>query len=482
MIMKPARGAAGSEAADIALGAPLRRGVGARRVRPRTATDNPHSSFGRGSLSNPARHLSFLPVEPAMAESRASVLSIRAGLTRALVVALFVFAGLLAPIAGNVPAHAAPAGPATAGAGDDDLTSQLRADLEVYLQARGAAEHISAGSVSMNLPDRRPTIDVSAGTTTLGGSVPVRPDSVWQIGSNTKAFTSVLLLQLEAEHRLSIDDPLGRWLPQYPQWRDVTIRRLLNMTSGIASYDLMPAWYADYAADPHTYFSPERMVGYVLDAPAMSGYSYSNTNYVLAEMIIEKLTGDSYQDQLYRRLIEPLGLCNLYYRPDVYPAWVTAREPAGYYFNHVFPLTQLLGRDSSRDTLSWARAAGAIISTMSDLTRWERALYGGRLLPPRQQAELESLVSTTTGQPIASTSATDPRGFGLGVVQVTRPGLGTYWFYVGEGLAFRVVHAYFPDSGLIIAIGLNSATESANDQIGALAETVYETLRANGLI
>jgi D-alanyl-D-alanine carboxypeptidase len=415
-----------------------------------------------------------------MAESRASVLSIRAGLTRALVVALFVFAGLLAPIAGNVPAHAASAGPATAGAGDDDLKSQLRADLEAYLQARGAAEHISAGSVSMNLPDRRPTIDVSAGTTTLGGSVPVRPDSVWQIGSNTKAFTSVLLLQLEAEHRLSIDDPLGRWLPQYPQWRDVTIRRLLNMTSGIASYDLMPAWYADYAADPHTYFSPERMVGYVLDAPATSGYSYSNTNYVLAEMIIERVTGDSYQNQLYRRIIDPLGLCDLYYRPDVYPASVTSREPAGYFFVNGFPMPQLLGRDVSRDTLSWARGAGGIISTTSDMTRWERALYGGRLLPPQQQAELESLVSTTTGQPIARTSSTDPEGYGLGIAQATGEELGTFWFYEGGTLGFRTVHVYFPDSGVIFAIGLNSIT--ADDQIGTLVTSLYDTLRANGVI
>jgi D-alanyl-D-alanine carboxypeptidase len=292
----------------------------------------------------------------------------------------------------------------------------------------------------------------------------------------------VLLLQLEAEGRLSIDDPLGRWLPQYPQWRDVPIRRLLNMTSGIATYDDEPAWYADYAANPHTYFSPERLVSYVLDAPATSGYSYSNTNYVLVEMIIERVTGKSYRHELYARILEPLDLRDMFYRPHLYPPSVTDREPAGYYFNHVFPLSQLLGRDSSRDTLSWARAAGAIQSTMSDLTRWHRALYSGRMLPAQQQAELESLISTTTSQPIDSTSATDPQGFGLGVAQRTDPELGTFWSYEGEGLAFRVAHAYFPDSGLILAIGLNSATESANDQIATLAKTVYNTLRANGII
>jgi D-alanyl-D-alanine carboxypeptidase len=412
-----------------------------------------------------------------MTEHRAPLLSVRAGLIRALVAALLVLGGLVAPIGGDVPARAAPAGPVTAGA--DDLESRLRADLEAYLQERGVAEHVSGAGLSVNLPDRRSTIDVSAGTTTFGGSVPVRPHSVWQIGSNTKAFTAVLLLQLEAEHRLSIDDTLGTWLPQYPQWGDVTIRRLLDMTSGIATYDDQPAWYADYAADPHTYFSPERLVGYVLGAPATSGYSYSNTNYVLAEMIIERVTGTSYQDQLYSRIIDPLCLRDLHYRPDVYPASVTSREPAGYLFNDQFPLPQL-GQDVSRDTLSWARAAGGILSTTSDMTRWERALYGGRLLPSQQQAELESLVSTTTGQPIAGTSATDPQGFGLGVAQLTDEELGTFWFYEGETLGFRALHAYFPDSGVIIAIALNSAT--ADDESATLVKTVYDTLRANGMV
>jgi D-alanyl-D-alanine carboxypeptidase len=252
------------------------------------------------------------------------------------------------------------------------------------------------------------------------------------------------------------------------------------MTSGIATYDDQPAFYADYAADPHTYFSPERLIGYVAGSPPTSGYSYSNTNYVLAELIAERVTGHSYQDLLYSRFIRPLGLDDLHYRPDVYPASVTDHEPAGYLFNDTFPLPGLLGTDVSRDTLSWARGAGAIISTTSDMIRWDRALYGGDLLPSEQQAELESLVSITTGQPIDRTSAADPRGFGLGVAQVTEPHLGTFWFYEGETLGFRVLHAYFPDSGLVLGIGLNSAT--ADDQIGALTTSVYDTLQKAGLI
>ncbi|WP_418606485.1 serine hydrolase [Georgenia sp. SUBG003] len=80
------------------------------------------------------------------------------------------------------------------------------------------------------------------------------------------------------------------------------------------------AFLADYAADPFVRFSKERLVGYVADLPATSGYGYSNTNYILAEMIIERVTGDSYRDELYERIVEPLGLSDLDYRPHLYPA------------------------------------------------------------------------------------------------------------------------------------------------------------------
>jgi D-alanyl-D-alanine carboxypeptidase len=219
----------------------------------------------------------------------------------------------------------------------------------------------------------------------------------------------------------------------------------------------------------------------VIGVPATSGYSYSNTGYILAEMIIEKASRDSYQHQLYTRIIKPLGLRDLFYRPSLYPPRVTAREPAGYYFDPQVPaLASLTGRDVSRFTLSWTRGGGGIISTTHDMTVWERALYGGAMLPARQQAELMSLVSQSTGRPIERTSPTDPAGFGLGVQQQAISDSAVIWSYEGGTTAFRT---YFPASGVILAMGLNSyTTPGTNDDIGGLTSTVYRTLIALGVV
>jgi len=114
------------------------------------------------------------------------------------------------------------------------------------------------------------------------------------------------------------------------------------------------------------------------------------------------------------------------------------------------------------------------------MTRWERALYSGRVLPARQQAELLSLISVKTGQPIDRTSLADPSGYGLGVMQGTTQKFGTFWTYEGGTFGFRTLHLYLPDSGLIMAIGLNSST--SQDHAMNLAGRVYDTLLANHVI
>jgi D-alanyl-D-alanine carboxypeptidase len=379
------------------------------------------------------------------------------------------------------------AGPAVAGGQADTatcgracLSKALRADLQTYLKAHGRGERSSAAGLTLQRPGRG-RVDVSAGTMRIGGTRAVRPSTLWQIGSNTKAFTSVMLLQLEAEHRLSINDTVGKWLPRYRQWRGVTIKRLLSMTSGIPSYDNTPAMLRALTARPHRVFTKRQLVAYVEGHKATHGYSYSNTNYILGEMIIEKATHDGYAHQLQRRIIRPLGLRDLFYQPDRYPPRLTVREPAGYFFNRAIPqLKPLFGQDVSRTTLSWTRGAGGILSTTQDMTVWEQALYHGRLLPQRQQAELRSLVSAKTGKPIKHTTAKDPQGFALGIAQLTMPKIGRFWFYEGETLGFRTLHVYLPRSGVIFALGLNS--RPTTDHIGELTMSVYNTLVAKGVV
>ena len=365
------------------------------------------------------------------------------------------------------------------------LLASLRSDLSRYLATRRQAEHISAVALRVTFRGNQPAINVVAGTTRYSGGGPVSPDALWQIGSNTKAFTAVMLLQLEAEGKLSINDTLGKWLPQYPAWRTITIRQLLNMTSGIPDYIGQPAF--DSAVAAGTGFSAARLVGYVAGAVTGDVWNYSNTNYILAQLIIQKVTHDTYADQLTRRIIIPLRLHNLCYAPYTCPAADAARMPAGYFFNTTVanqeppnPRASLLGKPVPPFALTWAQGVGGIVSSLQDMTTWDRALYQGEELPSPQQRQLESLVSTTTGHPIPGTTPADPAGDGLGVEQMTSPSTGAVWFYGGATFGYRVAHLYFPRSGMIIALAANSATGPGNDDLGTLAGSVYQALQKAG--
>jgi D-alanyl-D-alanine carboxypeptidase len=114
------------------------------------------------------------------------------------------------------------------------------------------------------------------------------------------------------------------------------------------------------------------------------------------------------------------------------------------------------------------------------MTTWDRALYTGRLLPPRQQHQLESLVSEATGKPIRHTTAADPNGYGLGVQQVFNRQTGSFWAYEGQAFGARVIHYYFPRTGMLIAAAANSST--TNDHLNDLAGAIYQTLQRAGAI
>lgn len=379
--------------------------------------------------------------------------------------------------------------PAFAQSTDATLTQSLQSALNNYVATRAQPEHISTASLSISLKGAKQDIDLAAGTTQYGGAgAKVTPDDLFEIGSITKSFTAVAILHLEAAGKLNIDDTIGKWLPQYPAWKDVTIRRLLDMTSPIPGYDNQASIGKIMGNDPGHVFTPEELVASAYphdgEPKPVSGWTYSNTNYILAQMIIEKASGKPYT-QVVHALFDKVGLKNTYYEQNRYPASITDRMVSGYFFSHDPDnklLAPLLGHDVKNDSVSWMQAAGGIVSTMQDVSRWARALYEGPLLADKQRRELMTVVSDKTGGPINGPSKENPGAFGLGVGAGFRPAIGSYWYYQGMTLGYRVLYAYFPANGAIIVVGLNSQPDDRQNHNGKLLEEVYGILHKAGKI
>ena len=296
---------------------------------------------------------------------------------------------------------------------------------------------------------------------------PINSNNLYEIASITKSFVATIILQLEAEHKLSINDKLEKWLPQYTQWKDVTIKQLLSMTSGIPSYGQNPVFYNKLSSNIRSEWTDVELVNYAYpDKPivyAKNKYFYSNTNYILAGMIIEKITKDSLNNQLRKRIFNSskLKLNNTYY--PVGKNWkvlqneIMPRMVHGYTYED----EKKKLHDTTNNNISWGAAAGGIVSTTSDTTRWVQTLYNGTLFPfTARKTELENLqsvVSMKTGEPISTVTENDPNGFGLGVGYADRKvDNQRYWFYEGSSLGYRVAYVWKACNNVTVTVALNN--------------------------
>ncbi|MEU7639301.1 serine hydrolase domain-containing protein [Streptomyces sp. NPDC039016] len=224
-------------------------------------------------------------------------------------------------------------------------------------------------------------------------------DEHFRAASITKPFIATVLLQLEAEGRLRLDDTVDAWLPGVVRGnghdgRAITLRQLLNHTSGIFNHTDDPdfrersagAGFPEHRYDTHR---PEDLVAIAMRHPPTSAPGgppqYSNTNYVLAGMVIQKATGHSYAHEVTRRILTPLRLTGTSF-PGT-DATMPTPHPVGYSRLHDQD-PDATTHDATEQNMSWLGAAGELISTTGDLNRFNRALLRGTLLPPAQMAEL----------------------------------------------------------------------------------------------
>jgi D-alanyl-D-alanine carboxypeptidase len=269
----------------------------------------------------------------------------------------------------------------------------------------------------------------ATGVADVTSGAPMRPWFEHRIGSLTKTFVATALLQLVGEGRLGLDDPVGRYVGDLlpaDLATQVTVRMLLQHTSGIGDYPVALLRSLDDLERYRTEtLSPQRLVALGLALPRANapgaGFFYSNTNYILAGLIIEKVTGRPVEAEVAGRITLPLGLVHTYF-PGTYP-YIIGPHSRGY-----VPWTDGSLRDFSVYNMSWAWTAGAIISTMSDLNGFYAALLSGRLLRPDLLAEMLAVVPENPADPTGT-------GYGLGIVRY-RTTCGAAWGHGGGGLGY----------------------------------------------
>lgn len=292
-------------------------------------------------------------------------------------------------------------------------------------------------------------------------------NSQLRIGSNTKMFTSIVVLQLVAEGKVKLDDPIETYLPniirgQAGDRREITIRQLLQHTSGLPDY-VMPAMnndFENYLSLQHTYFEPRQLVDFALPLPATTGWSYSNTNYAVAGLLIQRVTGRPVGEEITTRIINRANLHDTYW-PSQGEQHIRDRHPKGYFTTKTGDLVDVSVQDPS---MAWA--AGALVSTPSDVNKFLTTLLNGKLL---HQQELKEMQTTVTAPNF--NTADDPR-YGLGIATFTLSCGGTAWSHGGNTPGYTIVNAATTDDrAASIAITALPSTENAVKHLDAALDT-----------
>jgi D-alanyl-D-alanine carboxypeptidase len=330
-----------------------------------------------------------------------------------------------ATVAGTLVAPAANAGP---------RNDVVQTNLDSLVREDGFPAALAS------VRDRRGQVrDYTAGVGDLRTKAPVPVDGYVRIGSNTKTFTSVVVLQLVGEGKVDLDAPIETYLPGLIRGdgidgHDITVRQLLQHTTGLPNYTSV--FGAGYLPYQHTYMEPRQLLDLALaqkaDFAPGTAFEYSNTNYLIAGLLIEKVTGRPLVEEITNRVINKIGLRHTYF-PNVGDQTIREPHPEGYHRDDPSkPLTDVTVQDPS---FGWA--AGQMISTPSDLNRFFSAVVGGKLLKPAQLKDMRTTVD-------ASSLGTGVR-YGLGLASTPLSCGGLSWGHGGDIPGYSTTNAVTDD-------------------------------------
>ncbi|GAA1653125.1 serine hydrolase domain-containing protein [Actinoplanes couchii] len=381
----------------------------------------------------------------------------RAGIT-ALTVAMFLGGGAV---------------PAAASESRTTDRPELRAAVDAF---------VSAGFTGMQVRvhDEHGEWTRTVGVRELGRPGKPPADGRFRIGSTTKTFTAALMLRLVADGRIGLDDAVAPHLPGYGLDPRITVRMLLQHTSGI--FNFTGEYYPDGTVVPGITWSgqewvqgrfrtyrPEELVRLALSHPGRfepgTGWSYSNTNYVVARLLIEKVTGRPYAEQMRERVLNPLELRDTS-APGTSPA-IPGPHAHAYYTYATGGVSRTV--DVSRQNPSWISSAGEMISTTEDLHRFFAGVLGGKLFPAALVAEMRR---------------PEPRsgefGYGLGLMSMDTGAdcSGTVAYHNGSVQGYATLMYSTPDGSRTLEASVTYVDDAAQSQASAGQKAIKDLMTA----
>jgi D-alanyl-D-alanine carboxypeptidase len=319
---------------------------------------------------------------------------------------------------------------------------------------------------------------LATGFSNLETKTQMKPSDLMLAGSVGKTYAAAVALQLVKEGKINLDDRIEKylgqekWFSRLPNAKDITVRQLMNHTSGLVRYEFKDQFTKDLTANPDKVWKPEELLAYLLDEKAAfeagKGWDYSDTNYIVLGMIIEKVTGKKYYDEAKRRVLKPLKFEKTFpqdrreiknlvqgYAGDKNPFGGTDAMIAG-------------GKFAINPQFEWT--GGGMVSNAEDLARWAKAMYEGKafdasLLPQM----LEGVAAPMLGRETK---------YGLGVIiRPTRAGLsyGHSGFFPG----YMTDVMYFPEHKISVAVQVNSSVpQNLGKPLGRVLVEMYEAITA----
>lgn len=335
---------------------------------------------------------------------------------------------------------ASPVASVTAVAGQQPAdTQQLQQVIDTF-----GKEHFLPGSVvGVWRPGMEPAI-LTQGYSNVADKTPMKADDTFIIASTTKSFVGTVALQLIGEGKLSLDSKLSEFLPEFPNGENITVEQMLNMTSGVYDYSTNPKVVAKLAKNPTRVWPHKKLVAIAAENPPYfapgEGWHYSNSNTVLIGLIIEKVTGNSLEQEIATRITQPLGLKNTFLPANAAENTTTA---TGYNLdedNGTF-------LESPNVDPSFLWAAGAMISNLEDLKIWAEALGTGTMITPDLQAQRTQFQTITLDGVPPFYTAMDP-GYGLALERYQLPP-NEFIGHSGKTSNFNTQMYYQPSTGSV---------------------------------